>query len=328
MMRTLLAAALLAGASTTPSSVASAQISTGQNSAFNPAGDSRWEKTVPVIASGAWTGPTLADGQPDVSGNWSNTISNHGNFTDPQAGDPGDPTKEASLPRDQRAPSRVSDPADGQIPYLPAARALQQNFEREFPEPSHAWQVEPLARCAPAGVPKSFMWHGYEIRQYPGVVLLLFDSGTRIIHLDDAAHLADPIKLWNGDSHGHWEGNTLVVEVTNNNGKALFGRTGDFMSENGTVVERYVFDNAGERFNYVATFTDPTVYARPWTATIPARRYTEANEPDGWHYDASVANRPGQPLLRERLERICVENNGPSDGGLFDLPPDGPVIER
>ena len=73
MMRTLLAAALLAGASTAPWSVASAQISTGQNSTFNPAGDSRWEKTVPVIASGAWTGPRLADGQPDVSGNWSFT---------------------------------------------------------------------------------------------------------------------------------------------------------------------------------------------------------------------------------------------------------------
>jgi hypothetical protein len=91
------------------------------------------------------------------------------------------------------------------------------------------------------------------------VVLLLFDSGTRIIHPRRRRRTSpDPIKLWNGDSHGHWEGNTLVVEVTNNNGKALFGRTGDFMSENGTVVERYVFDNAGNRFNYVATFTDPT----------------------------------------------------------------------
>ena len=328
-MRTLLAAALLAGASTIPWSTAIAQISTGQNSTFNPTGDSRWEKTVPVIASGAWTGPTLADGQPDVSGNWSNTISNHGNFTDPQAGDPGDPTKEASLPRDQRAPSRVSDPADGQIPYLPAARALQQNFEREFPEPSHAWQVEPLARCAPAGVPKSFMWHGFEIRQYPGYVLLLFDSGSRIIRLDDdSPRLADSVKLWNGDSHGHWEGNTLVVEVTNNNGKALFGRTGDFMSENGTVEERYVFDNAGSRFNYVATFTDPTVYTRPWTATIPVRRYTDADEVDGWHFDVAPANLPGGERHYEHHERICVENNGPFGGGAVGVPLDHPVIAR
>jgi hypothetical protein len=327
MPRTLVAALLAAAALAHPIQLL-AQSQEGQSSVFNPAGFDRWEKTVPVIASGPWNGPRLGDGQPDVSGHWSNTISNHANFTDPQAGEPGDPSDEARLPRDQRAPSRVSDPADGQVPYLPAARALQRDFEDQFPEPSHAWQIEPLARCAPGGVPKSFMWHGYEIRQYPGTVLLLFDSGTRIVHLDRAPHLADPIKLWNGDSHGHWEGNTLVVEVTNNNGKALFGRTGDFMSENATVEERYVFAADGKRFNYVATFTDPTVYSRPWTATIPARRYTEADAPDGWHYDASVANRPGQPLLHERMERTCVENNGPSDGGLFDLPPDGPVIDR
>jgi hypothetical protein len=232
------------------------------------------------------------------------------------------------LPRNQRAPSRVSDPADGEIPYLPAARTKQENFAKNFGTPAHAWHIEPLARCAPGGVPKSFMWHGYEIRQYPGTVLLLFDSGTRIIHLDDSPPLAPAIKLWNGDSRGHWEGNTLVVTVRNNNGKALFGRYGDFMSENGTVVEHYVFDQDGTRFNYVATFTDPTVYSRPWTATIPARRYTEADVPDGWHYDATPANLPGKPLLHEKMERICVENNGPADGGIFDLPPNGPVIAR
>jgi hypothetical protein len=327
MMRKTLTAAALAAGFAMPASLL-AQANPGQNSAFNPAGGQRWETTVPVIASGDWTGPRTADGQPDIAGNWSNTIANHGNFTDPQAGNPGEPSKAASLPREQRAPSRVSDPADGEIPYLPAARALQVRFAKEFPEPAHAWQVEPLARCAPAGVPKSFMWHGYEIRQYPGTVLLLFDSGTRIIHLDHAAHLADPIKLWNGDSHGHWEGNTLVVQVTNNNGKALFGRAGDFMSENATVQERYIFAPDGKRFNYVATFTDPTVYSRPWTATIPTKRYTEADPTDDWHYDVTPANRPGQPLLNEKTEQICVENNGPSDGGLFDLPPDGPVIDR
>ena len=125
-----------------------------------------------------------------------------------------------------------------------------------------------------------------------------------------------------------WEGNTLVVDVRNHNGKALFGRTGEFISENGVIQERYVFDNDGKRFNYVATFTDPTVYTRPWTATIPARRYTEADERDGWHYEVAVANRPGKPLLHERMERICVENNGPFGGGAVGVPLDGPIISR
>lgn len=289
---------------------------------------SRWEKTVPVIAEGAWNGPRLPDGQPDVSGFWSNTISNHSNFTDPQAGPPGEPSAAAKLPRDQRAPSRVSDPADGQIPYLPAARALQEDFARNFPNPVKPRYIEPLARCAPAGVPKSFMWHGYEVRQYPGYVVFLFDSGTRVIRLDGSPHLPPQIKLWNGDSRGHWEGNTLVVDVTNNNGKALFGRYGDFMSENATVAERFVFDPAGQRFNYVATFTDPTVYTRPWTATIPARRFTAADTPDGWHFDVKPVNQPGKPLRYEHAERICAENNGPFGGGAVGVPSEEAVISR
>lgn len=288
----------------------------------------RWSKEVPEIRSGAWTGPRLADGQPDVSGFWSNTISNHSNFTDPQAGPPGEPSEAARLPRDQRAPSRVSDPVDGQIPYRPEARALQEDFALHFANPTEPQYIEPLARCAPAGVPKSFMWHGYEIRQYPGHVLLLFDSGSRIIRLDDdSPRLSDGIKLWNGDSRGHWEGNTLVVSVRNTNGKAMFGRYGDFMSANATVEERYIFDADGKRFNYVATFTDPTVYTRPWTATIPARRYTAADAPDGWHYDVSPVNAPGA-LRHEHRERICVENNGPFGGGAVGVPSDGPVIAR
>ena len=120
----------------------------------------RWEKTVPTIASGPWRGAKLADGQPDVQGHWSNTIANHNNWTDPQAGAPGEPSAAAKLPRDQRAPSRVTDPADGQIPYLPAARAKQQDFAKNFTNPGKPEYVEPLARCAPGGVPIfcSAMW--------------------------------------------------------------------------------------------------------------------------------------------------------------------------
>jgi len=293
-----------------------------------PPGQSRWAKEVPVIASGPWTGPKLADGQPDVTGYWSNTISNQSNWTDPQAGPPGEPSETAKLPRNQRAPSRVSDPADGHMPYLPAARALQQDFERNFSNPTKSRYIEPLARCAPGGVPKSFYWHGYEIRQYPGYVIFFFDSGTRIIRLDGKPHLPANIKLWNADSRGHWEGNTLVVDVANNNAKALFGRTGDFATETVKIVERYIFDKGGKRFNYVATFTDPTIYSRPWTATIPSIRYSEANAPDGWHYQVIPANRPGKPLLHEQPERICVENNGPFGGGAVGVPSDGAVIDR
>lgn len=89
----------------------------------------------------------------------------------------------------------------------------------------------------PAGVPKSFYWHGYDIKQYPGYVLFVFDSGSRIIHLDNKPHLPENIKLWNGDSRGRWEGNTFGGGCHDHNGKALFGRSGEFISENRHIQE-------------------------------------------------------------------------------------------
>lgn len=278
------------------------------------------ETSFAAIASGPWTGPRLADGQPDVSGFWSNTIGNHQNFTDPQGG--------KQRPERPHAPSRVTDPADGELPYLPAARALQQDFAAHATDPVKPSYIEPLVHCAPAGVPKTFTWHGFEVRQYRDVVFLWFNSGWRIIHLDGSPHLDPSIKLWQGDSRGHWEGNTLVVDTTNNNGKALFDRAGNFMSENATAVERFIFQPDGKRFNYVVTITDPTVYSRPWTATIPVRRYTLDDKPDGWNYEVSPANHPGAPVSVEWIERSCVENNGGFGGGAVGVPSHAVVIDR
>jgi hypothetical protein len=273
----------------------------------------RWEKSFTSVAEGKWTGHRLADGQPDIQGDWSNTVGNHDNFTDPQGGTPGDPVrrKRALGARDERAPSRVSDPADGQVPFQPWARAKQEEFAAGLWNATKPEYIEPLARCAPAGVPKSFMWHGYEIRQFPGYVLFLFNSGTRIIQLDGKPHLPDNIKLWNGDSRGRWEGNTLVVDVTNNNSKARFSRTGEFASENLRVEERYTFDASGKRFTYVATLIDPTVYTRPFKVTIPMRRFVAGDPQDGWHYEVPLANHQGTQLVADHYERPCVENNGP-----------------
>jgi hypothetical protein len=278
----------------------------------------RWSPTVVVDPEGPWTGRRLADHQPDVQGVWSNDIANHDNFTDPQGGIPGDPSKGLHVangavdrpvkPRSERAPSRVSDPADGEVPFQPWARAKQQEFLANFFNPTKQEYIEPGAHCAPAGVPKSLYWHGYEIRQYPGIVLFLFNGGTRIIYLDSRPHLPSTIKLWNADSRGHWEGNTLVVDVSNNNAKARFGRTGEFASENVHVVEHYTF--AAGHYTYKAVFTDPYVYTRPFTVTIPAHRITESTPQDGWHNEQEWANQPpGKPPLYENYERVCVENN-------------------
>jgi len=246
------------------------------------------EETVSVVAAGSWTGPRTPDGQPDVSGHWSNTIGNHNTLE-----------------------GRLSDPAGG-VPYQPWAKARQEEFQAHLEDPTRPEYVEPLARCAPGGPTKSFLWHGYEIRQYPGYVLFLFDSGTRVIRLGDPVHLPAALKLWNGDSRGRWEGNALVVDVANNNSKSRFARTGEFVSDEAHVVERFTFDPGG-RFTYQATYTDPVTLTRPFTITIPNRRVTPQTPQDGWNnitfpvvFDPKSGPHP--PDI-EAYERTCVENN-------------------
>lgn len=82
-----------------------------------------------------------------------------------------------------------------------------------------------------------------------------FAADTRLIRLEEGPHLPSDIKLWNRAWRGHWEGNTLVLDTRNNNGKVLFGRYGDFMSENATVIERFIFSPDGSRSNCLATFS-------------------------------------------------------------------------
>jgi hypothetical protein len=280
-----------------------------------------WRETSFVATpKGEWTGLRLPDGQPDVSGHWSNTIGNHNNLTDPQGplgtDDEAPPTEDGRQnarrvrPRSERAPSRVSDPVDGQVPFQPWALGKQQEFLKYLNNPIKPEYVEPFARCAPGGPSKSFMWHGYEIRQFPGYVLFLFDSGNRVIHLDGSAHLPASLKLWNGDSRGHWEGNTLVVDTANNNSKARLGRSGEFVSDNATVAERFIFDPSGDRFTYDATYTDPTVLTRPFTITIPNRRVTDKTPADDWNNLTFPAKHAGNDPIIEAYERVCVEGNG------------------
>ncbi len=253
------------------------------------------EKSIRIVESGAWQGPVLADGQPAIEGQWSNTIGNHNDFTGTD-----------------KSPSRVTSPADGHVPFQEWARAQAEDFAAHLENPVRPEYVEPFARCAPGGPSKSFMWHGYEIRQYPDYVLFLFDSGTRVIHLDDKPALPETVKLWNGDSRGHWEGNTLVVDVNNVNGKARFGRSGEFVSADAEITERYIFDNVGEYFLYEAVYTDPSVLTAPMTVSIPSKRITVDTATDGWNnitFPVTFADVNHAPDI-EAWERTCVENNG------------------
>jgi hypothetical protein len=98
---------------------------------------------------------------------------------------------------------------------------------------------------------------------------------TRTVPLDDHAKLPSNVTQWMGDSHGHWEGNTLVVETTNFrfNDMSHFGTQYDYgmSDENLKVVERFT-RTAADLLIYQATVTDPTVYTKPWTIETPMNK--------------------------------------------------------
>ena len=109
-----------------------------------------------------------------------------------------------------------------------------------------------------------------------------------------------------GDSRGHWEGTTLVVDVTNNNSKGRLSRAGDFASDKVHIVERFRFLDANN-MKYEARFYDPSVYTRPWTFGLDMKRaiFGESNPTDDYaHY--------------EQWEEACYEGLRDVDRSLRD----------
>jgi hypothetical protein len=100
---------------------------------------------------------------------------------------------------------------------------------------------------------------------------------VRVIHLDGRAHLPQNVRLWQGDGIGHWEGGTLVVDVTNYRDDVRFasfnccGPAG----ENMHITER--FRRVDDRtIDYRYTVDDPSTFTRPWTAAVPMTRIDES----------------------------------------------------
>jgi hypothetical protein len=211
-------------------------------------------------AAGSRPGPIrrMPDGKPDLTGYW--TANSGGANYGLERHD-----------RDFLTPATrgvVIDPPDGKLPYQDWARA--ERVERELP---HRGYDDPTAHCFVAGVPRSMYTPSpYQILQPPGYVVFLFERMSwRQIPLDGRTHIPDNIRLWQGDSVGHWEGDTLVVDTTNLNGKAWLNEVGDVLSHAAHVVER-ITPIDSDTMTYRATVTDPLVYTRPWTIEIGLRR--------------------------------------------------------
>ena len=224
-----------------------------------------------AVAPRPWPPGHLPDGQPDVQGIWSALNGGSTSLTNPIDG-------QADFDRrvtgaDPRAPSRVIDPPNGQIPYQPWAAARQKQQANDYDRPTKPEHFDTQHRCLISGVPRLYyIVPSFKIIQPPGSIVFIWDEyhAYRVIPLDGHPHVGSNLKLWMGDARGHWEGNTLVIDTTNVKGARLT-YMGDFYSDNAHVVERLTFVDANT-MSYEATIDDPTVFTRPWTMRVAERR--------------------------------------------------------
>ena len=230
-------------------------------------------------AKGRWQPARTPDGQPDIQGVWQTqagglTVSLEKDGVELLESDRVGFTDDGSA----RGTSRVGivDPPDGRVPVQGWAAARRREIAENYRDPKGNMNyMDPSARCLAAGVPRiNYVtpYNGYQFLQVPGYVVLFaeWNHEARIIPIDGRPHLPASQRLWMGDSRGRWEGTTLVVDVTNFNGRTWFDWL-TFHSEALHVVERFAFVDA-ETINYEATIEDPKVFTKPWTVAFQFKR--------------------------------------------------------
>jgi hypothetical protein len=238
--------------------------------------------------------PRLPDGHPDMQGFWSPPAITDIEPAPARAGAPARGGGGGGVPGFggfAGAGNRIIDPADGKIPYKPEARAKQQDIlQRHMAD-------EPELHCYQSGVPHSESnQFGVQIIQTPGYFVQLseFMHTVRIIPTDGRPHIDPKIKLFQGDPVGHWEGDTLVVDTTNQNTKTWFDTSGNFKTEALHVTEKFIPQDANT-IVYEVTITDPDIYTQPWTAHWNIGRNLQDKMSDGHPY--------------EQMEFGCIEGN-------------------
>jgi len=158
-----------------------------------------------------------------------------------------------------------------EIPYKPEAAATKRD------NAGHWLDRDPEVRCYMPGIPRAmYMPYPVQITQGTSKIQMVFAyaNASRTIFLDAAPK--PPADKWMGHSVGHWEGNTLVVDVTNFNDRTWLSRAGDFHSDALHVVERFT-PITQDALRYEVTLSDPNVYTRPWKMSMVLYRQLEDN---------------------------------------------------
>ena len=187
--------------------------------------------------------PRLADGTPDFGGN--------GAWHPPSVGDA------------SKADRHI------ELPFLPWTKL-------RFDENRTSKQSDSASRCLPPGVPRIvFTPEPFQIVQQRDRILFLYEAGAHVwrnVWMDGRKHPKDPNPTWLGDSIGHWEGNTLVVDAAGFNDKTWLDDAGHPHTEQLHVIERYTRTGALS-MKYEVTIDDPGAYRKPWSnsVTIPFR---------------------------------------------------------
>jgi hypothetical protein len=122
--------------------------------------------------------------------------------------------------------------------------------------------------------------------QPKGYVVFVWDAFHiyRVVPLDNRPRLASNVKLWMGEARGRWDGNTLLIETTNHNGKSRLTSRGDFFGPDAILKERMVFNQKEpDKAVYEVTLEDPKVFTRPWTMRVDwTRTHPTGEQSEFW----------------------------------------------
>jgi len=231
------------------------------------------------------------DGQPDIQGYWTEQAGG------PEAVNVENGFQTADSLRVQgwtdaqlaaRKPvSAIIDAPGGRIPYQPWALKRRDEIVHRYGgdeitgAPQTVRDVSSELLCV-IGTPRLMFFADFQITQTRDYIVMLWErSGDfRIIPLFTRSALPAQVKLHNGDSRGHWDGNTLVIETANLNDWSWFDSKGSFHTDAMTLVERLTVVDP-KTIDYKVTVTDPKAFTRPWTMNFTLKqRYAPAQ-----HYE-------------------------------------------
>jgi hypothetical protein len=217
--------------------------------------------------SAASKAPRTADGRPNLNGIWQSLNTANWDIQGHSA-QAGHIVSEGARGAE---PAGLGIVEGEEIPYLPAALAQKKaNWEHRFTD-------DPEIKCYMPGVPRAtYMPFPFQIVQSAKVILISYEfaNASRTIYMDNAPPA--PADSWMGHSAGHWEGDTLVVDVTSLNDQTWFDRAGNYHSDSLHVIERYTPVTA-DVMRYEATIEDPNVFSRAWKISMPLYRHAEKN---------------------------------------------------